>query len=241
MSNSSANSETASSQREFELAGSQEEPQKERLNSLLKWYSQVLERIDEVGNRLVQGEITEERAAAYIKGVTTVYVEDALKTLRGNGFGDYIWPTENGRELGAVVVEAPTPYDVAWRQARPPDRIGPDPPENPDQMPPRYSLVNESALEDKTFPIVGLNSFVNAGKRVSETYTVELSGPDGRQTHSMTASTVMPRHISKTAFDWTNGLLSQLGVGIGVQEAQKEAVGEYSLLQDATISDKFKG
>lgn len=193
---------------------------RERLRSITKWYGRVLEREDEIERARVQGGINNNQADILYKATVTQYVQDAVKTLQGNGFSEYIYPNEGNYDLGTVTIPAPTPYEVAWREARPPERIGPKPPSNPDTMPPKYDVVNDDGLENRTYRIVGLMGFTDAPPEFSELYEVEIQGPTGKSTHQMSVTQPMPRQISREAFRVTNSLLNQLDIDIELDAHQ---------------------
>lgn len=211
----------------------------ERLKSILERYKDVLDREDQIETRRVQGAISNDDADKHYKTVVNQYVQDALKVIKGNGFAKWVWPNENNEQLGTVTISPPTPYHLAWQQARPAARIGPDPPRNPTRMPRGYSVVNKGHLEDVTYDIHGLMGFTNAPQEFVEQFSVEIRGPDGLDTHTISVTEPMPRHISRQAFQWANSLLNQLNIGIEVSEKQKEAIGEYSIATVGDISEKF--
>lgn len=186
-----------------------------RLESILKWYNRVLEREDEIETARVQGRVSNTQADILYKTAVNQYVQDAVKTLKGKGFGSYLYPgVDDSYELGAVTITAPTPYAIAWRKARPSSRIGPDPPSNPTTMPPGYSVADDSRLTDETIRIVGLLGFTNAPPEFQRDYTLKLDGPHGRTTHSLSVTEPMPRQISRHAFRTTNSLLNQLDIDV---------------------------
>jgi len=191
-----------------------------RLESLLKWYDRVLERTDEIENAAVQGQLSRNQADILVANVVTQYVEDALKTLKGKGLSNYLYANDGNYALGTVRVEAPTVLEAAWQQARPPERIGPDPPENPAEMPAQYSIVDGNNLHDRAYKIVGLQGFADAPTEFTESYEVAIRGPNGENTHTLSASTVMPRTITKNAFRTTNTLLNQLDIDIDLDAHQ---------------------
>lgn len=190
-----------------------------RIESILDWYNTVLERTDELENAVVRGKLTRSQADILTKNTVTRYVEDALKTLRGKGLDKYI-KSNNDYVLGQVRITAPSPYQVAWRQARPADRIGPDPPTNPDSMPPQYTVTNPDVLTDVVYEIGGLEEFANCPAKFSETYEVTINGPSGEQSHSLTASQAVPRGVSMTAFRDVGIMLNELGMDVSTNAYQ---------------------
>lgn len=214
-----SDTETEQSFEDLELSDN-EYISRKRLQSIQKWYGRVLEREDEIETARVQGQLSNEQADILYKATVNQYVQDALKTLTGKGFAKYVHSNEGNYQLGSVTMEAPTPYDIAWRQARPPGRIGPSPPNNPQEMPPKYSLVNADDLEDLDITIRGLKGFVDAPSEFQRVFSVELDGPSGEETHSIPVTAPMPRHISREAFRTTNVLLNRLDIDIELDAYQ---------------------
>lgn len=203
----------AQSFEDLELSDNEYISQK-RLESILKWYDRVLEREDEIETARVQGRVSNAQADILYKTAVNQYVQDAVKTLKGKGFAEFLYSKTGNYGLGSVEIAAPTPYAIAWQKARPNSRIGPDPPSNPTTMPPGYNVAHETELTDETLHVVGLLGFTNAPPEFERAFTVKLNGPGGRTSDSLTVTQPMPREISRHAFRTTNTLLNRLDIDV---------------------------
>lgn len=230
---------TESADQDTSLKVDNAEVDQKLIDSIIERRNNVLDQDGEVETARVQGGVSNSQADKLYKTYVNQYVQDALKLLKGNGFPNYIWPNDENYTLGSLTIQPPTPIEIAWRQARPPDRIGPDPPQNPTSMPPKYSIVKDTKPEPRRHTVNGLVGFTRAPSEFQEKFTVAIKGPDGVGEHTLSVSQAMPRTISREAFQLTDSLLNQLGVDVDVSEKQKEASGEYSIATVGDISDKF--